>query len=176
MTKYSDEFKIKAVQMVLNGIAVEYVCRISEITDSSSLRNWIAHYNHGGISQLLHKNRSYSPDFKQKVLEHRWQLGLSLQETAAIFAIPNSSTIYQWEKQYLTYGKSGLLPKKKGRPSMKHKPKKRKQKSEPTYLEQLEAENAFLKMENAFLKKYNALIQQEEEEEKRKRQHSSSLN
>ena len=127
-------------------------------------------YNHGGIHQLLHKNRSYSPDFKQKVLEHRWQHGLSLKETAALFSIPNSSTIYQWEKQYLAYGKSGLLPKKKGRPSMKYKPKKRKQKPEPTYLEQLEAENAFLKMENAFLKKYNALIQQEEEEERRKRQ------
>lgn len=47
---------------------------------------------------------------------------------------------------------------------MKYKPKKRK--PEPTYLEQLESENAFLKMENAFLKKYNALIQQEEEEAK----------
>ena len=63
-----------------------------------------------------------------------------------------------------------MLPKKKGRPSMKYKPKERKEKPEPTYLEQLEAENAFLKMENAFLKKYNALIQQEEEEERRKRQ------
>ena len=46
---------------------------------------------------------------------------------------------------------------------MKYKPKKRKQKPEPTYIEQLEAENAFLKMENA-------LIQQGEEEERRKRQ------
>ena len=52
---------------------------------------------------------------------------------------------------------------------MKYKPKERKEKPEPTYLEQLEAENAFLKMENAFLKKYNALIQQKEEE-RRKRQ------
>ena len=52
---------------------------------------------------------------------------------------------------------------------MKYKPKKRKQKPESTYLEQLEAENAFLKMENAFLKKYNALIQQEEERRKRQR-------
>lgn len=170
MNKYSDEFKIKAVQMVLDGNTVNYVCRMLAIPDSRPLRDWLAHYNHGGIKQLLHKNRSYSPDFKQKVLEHRWQHGLSLKETAALFSIPNSSTIYQWEKQYLAYGKSGLLPKKKGRPSMKYKPKKRKQKPEPTYLEQLEAENAFLKMENAFLKKYNALIQQEEEEERRKRQ------
>lgn len=46
---------------------------------------------------------------------------------------------------------------------MKYKPKKRKQKPEPTYIEQLEAKNAFLKMEKAFFKKYNTLIQQEEE-------------
>lgn len=170
MTKYSDEFKIKAVQMVLKDNTVESVTRMLNILSHSTLDAWLAHYNHGGINQLLHKNRSYSPDFKQKALEHRWQHGLSLKETAALFAIPNSSTIYQWEKQYLAYGKSGLLPKKKGRPSMKYKPQKRKQKPEPTYLEQLEAENAFLKMENAFLKKYNALIQQEEEEERRKRQ------
>ena len=156
--------------MVLKDDTVESVTRMLNIPSHSTLDAWLAHYNHGGIKQLLHKNRSYSPDFKQKVLEHRWQHGLSLKETAALFSIPNFSTIYQWEKQYLAYGKSGLLPKKKGRPSMKYKPKKRKQKPEPTYLEQLEAENAFLKMENAFLKKYNALIQQEEEEERRKRQ------
>lgn len=34
MTKYSDEFKIKAVQMALNGNAVKYVCRILGIPDS----------------------------------------------------------------------------------------------------------------------------------------------
>lgn len=168
MTKYSDEFKIKAIQMVLDGNPLNYICRILGIPDSRPLRNWLAHYNHGGVNQLLRKNRSYTPDFKQKVLEHRWLHGLSLKETAAIFAIPNPSVIYSWEKLYLACGKSGLLPKKKGRPPMKHKPKKRKQKPEPTYLEQLEAENAFLKMENVFLKKYNALIQQEEEEERRK--------
>ena len=124
MSKYSDEFKIKAVQMVLDGNAVKYVCRILAIPDSRPLRDWLAHYNHSDIHQLLHKNRSYSPDFKQKVLEHRLQHGLSLKETVALFAISNSSVICQWQKQYLTYGKSGLLPKKKGRPSMKYKPKK----------------------------------------------------
>ena len=39
MNKYSDEFKIKAVQMVLNGNAVKYVCRILGIPDSRPLRD-----------------------------------------------------------------------------------------------------------------------------------------
>ena len=75
MTKYSDEFKIKTVQMVLNGNAVKYVCRILGIPDSRTLRDQLTHYNHGGINQLLHKNRSYSPDFKQKVFEHASSMG-----------------------------------------------------------------------------------------------------
>ena len=53
MNKYSDEFKIKAVQMVLDGNAVKYVCIILAIPDSRPLRDWLAHYNHGGIHQLL---------------------------------------------------------------------------------------------------------------------------
>lgn len=56
--------------MALNGNAVKYVCRMLGILDSRPLRDWLAHYNCGGIKQLLHKNCSYSPDFKQKVLEH----------------------------------------------------------------------------------------------------------
>lgn len=40
---------------------------------------------------------------------------------------------------------------------MKYKPKKRKQKPEPTYIEQLEAENAFLKNEERLLKKVQRL-------------------
>ena len=105
--------------MVLDGNAIKYVCRILAIPDSRPLRDWLAHYKHGGFNQLLHKNRSYSPDFKQKVLEHRWQHGLSLKETAALFAIPNNSTIHQWEKQYLdtlpTVNQGCCLKRKAGR-------------------------------------------------------------
>ena len=107
MNKYSDEFKIKAVQMVLDGNAVKYVCRILAIPDSRPLPDWLAHYNHGGFNQLLHKNRSYSPDFKQKFLEHCWQHGLSLKETAALFAIPNNSTIHQWKNSTLPMANQG---------------------------------------------------------------------
>lgn len=38
MTKYSDEFKIKAVQMVLEGNAVKYVIRMLNIPSHSTLR------------------------------------------------------------------------------------------------------------------------------------------
>ena len=39
MTKYSNEFKVKAIK------------------DIAPLCRWISHYEYGGIPQLLHKNR-----------------------------------------------------------------------------------------------------------------------
>ena len=53
MTKYSDEFKIKAVQMVLKDNTVESVTRILNIPSHSTLDAWLAHYNHGGIIRVL---------------------------------------------------------------------------------------------------------------------------
>ena len=37
------------------------------------------------ISQLLHKNRKYTPIFKQKVIEYKWLHHLSLNQTVANF-------------------------------------------------------------------------------------------
>ena len=172
MTKYTDEFKIKAINMVLAGYSVKHASKLLGIPSNKTLRLWLAHFNHGGIEQLLHKNKAYSLQFKQNVIEYKQRYSLSLRETAALFAIPDYGIIYQWEKAYLTYGTLGLLPKKKGRSSMKNKPEK--QRPEPDYIEKLEAENYRLRMENDFLKKYNALVQQEKEEI-RKNSHLQSL-
>lgn len=133
MTKYSNEFKVKAIKMVLKGNSISHVAKILNMPDIAPLCRWISHYEHGGIPQLLHKNRKYTPIFKQKVIEYKWLHHLSLNQTAAKFSIPNTGTISTWEKLYHSYGFSGLLAKKRGRPSMKksksknkvNKPKKR---------------------------------------------------
>ena len=39
MIKYSDEFKIRAIQMLLNGNAVEHVTRMLNITSHSNLHD-----------------------------------------------------------------------------------------------------------------------------------------
>ena len=72
MTKYSNEFKVKAIKMVLKGDSIYHVAKILNMPDIASLCRWIFHYEHGGISQLLHKNRKYTPIFKQKVIEYKW--------------------------------------------------------------------------------------------------------
>ena len=83
MTKYSNEFKVKAIKMVLKGDSISHVAKILNMPDIAPLCRWIFHYENGGISQLLHKNLKYTPIFKQKVIEYKWLHHLSLNQTAA---------------------------------------------------------------------------------------------
>ena len=156
MTKYSTEFKLKAIKMVLKGDSIYHVSKILNMPNESLIHSWISHYEHGGIPQLLHKNRKYTPIFKQKVIEYKWKHSLSLNQIAAKFSIPNIGTISTWEKLYCSYGFSGLLAKKRGRPSMK--------KSKSKNVEKLEQEVYQLRMENDLLKKWHALMKQWEKE------------
>ena len=54
MTKYSNEFKVKAIKMVLKGNSISHVAKILNMPDIAPLCRWISHYEHGGIPQLLH--------------------------------------------------------------------------------------------------------------------------
>jgi transposase len=83
--------------------------------------------------------------------------------------IPNQGTLYAWEKLYLEKGESALLDTAKGRPAnMSKKQNSPKKKDEQLTREQeLEAENARLRMENAYLKKLKALVAEREKSERK---------
>ena len=167
MTKYSDEFRLRAIKLVEEGYSVLSAARMLGIKEKI-LRRWNANYQAGGPEQLVRKNRSYSPEFKMSVIEYKWEHGLSLIQTIAHFKIPSDSIVMQWERQYRDEGFSGLLPKKKGRPGKM--PKKKEIKPPNLTREQeLEAEIAQLKMENAYLKKLNALVQARKKQEQMKK-------
>ncbi|EHR37065.1 hypothetical protein HMPREF9454_01270, partial [Megamonas funiformis YIT 11815] len=51
MTKYSNEFKVKAIKMVLKGNSISHVAKILNMPDIAPLCRWISHYEHGGIPQ-----------------------------------------------------------------------------------------------------------------------------
>ena len=50
MTKYSNEFKVKAIKMVLKGDSIYHVAKILNMPNTASLRRWIFYYENGGIS------------------------------------------------------------------------------------------------------------------------------
>ena len=164
MTKFSEQFKAKMVQERISGKTFKAISKEFGVGKKTVIE-WCARYEAGGTDQLVRVNRRYTPEFKKKVIEYRWDHGLSLMQTAVQFQIPHQCVVYRWERNYLERGMSGLLPKKKGRPGKM--PKKPKRKENLTRMEKLEAENAQLRMENEFLKKLDALVQQRKKQPKK---------
>jgi transposase-like protein len=160
MAKYSFELKLEAVQAYLEGKeSIREVAKRFNIS-KTPLLTWIAHYRENGEQGLISSYANYDIQFKMDVLNYMSDFGASLAQAAAVFSISSPSTILQWQRQVERFGVDALLPKKKGRPSMKKKTE-RFVPVEGSY-EALRAENERLSMENAYLKKLQALIQEKE--------------
>ncbi len=160
MAKYSFELKLEAVLSYLQGKeSTRDVAKRFNIS-KTPLLTWIAHYRENGEEGLISSYTNYDIQFKMDVLNYISAFGASLSQAAAVYSISSPSTILQWQRQFEESGKDALLPKKKGRPSMKKEPKKN-QPIEGTE-EALRAEIERLRMENAYLKKLKALIQEKE--------------
>ena len=131
----------------------------------STVRMLVAQFKTNGIEGLIHKNGTYSGDFKIHVLQYQQENNLSDKETAVYFKIPNRGTICTWRKKYKKGGYELLSRDGRGNPKNMAAKKSKKNAEPKTELEKLREEVEWLRMENAILKKLNALIQEEEESE-----------
>lgn len=110
------------------------------------------------------KGRSYSGEFKQKVVEDMRINKLSYREAAQKYNLSSHERIRQWERTYLTEGTAGLYVEHRGRKS-KGQPAKLPKQLE----EDLLAENQRLRMEIDYLKKLNALVSKEEQQNRKRK-------
>ena len=163
--KYNYEFKLRCVEEVLrkhrsiNSVAYE------NSIASSNLNRWIKFYIEFGNEGLLprQKNKSYSVNFKLKVLQAIENKSISLSKACLTFNIPRESTITSWQRKYEIEGTAGLQLKPKGKPvTMNFKRKQRKTDKPLTREEELLKELEYLRAENEILKKFNALVQAEQ--------------
>lgn len=165
MAKYSKEFRIKLVLEIRDGQPLRAVARKYGVSNGT-IQNWWNRYRAGGIKQLVSTNEGYTQEIKLRAIEYRWANSLSYSQAAADLGIPYHATLRKWERRYLERGMDGLQDTGKGRhPKMPKKEAKTKISS--TREQELEAENAQLRMENAYLKKLNALVAEREKSVKK---------
>ena len=91
------------------------------------------------------KNRYYSPELKQEMIDKVLYKGYSQDRVSLEYALPNRGTLPNWLAHY------------------------KKKLEEMTELERLQAENEYLRAENAVLKKLRELRLREEKEQEEKR-------
>lgn len=160
MAKFTIQRKTQAVREYL--AAHESIKQVTKryTVNKQVLHHWIERYRHHGEDGLRKRYTNYTPEYKMDVLNFRNDTGASPSEAAAVFDIPSKTPVANWKEAFDQIGLDALIPKKKGRPSMKEKPKKTILPIESS--ETLQEEDERLRMENTYLKKLNALVKEKE--------------
>ncbi|MCF7530261.1 helix-turn-helix domain-containing protein [Neisseria lisongii] len=175
MTKYNQTFKQQVVEFYFTHDENLSQTLHHFGLPSMTVRRWIAQFLHSGNSGLavLHAKRTYSPEFKQQVIQAVCKGEWTTEDATLHFGLSSSSLISRWLQAFEQSGISGLQPKPKGRPPMSPKrPKYAKMPPPPkTEEDRLRLRILELEAEVAYLKKLDELIRAEEAERQQSFKH-----
>lgn len=176
--KYSSKKRLEAVQAYLEGAGGWRYVAEQHGVEMTSLRNWVAMYREHGAAGLARKSRgrNYSAEFKLEVITRMAREGLSCRQTSALFNIRRSDSIGDWQRRYDEGGLAALtgiverneaiVPECSKPPAA---PPVQGAATAAATHEDLLREIDQLRAENAYLKKLNALVRTKKASAPRKR-------
>ena len=156
--KYGEATKRKVIELYEQGYGCVIISRQLNVCDRSVLE-WINSYRHLGDKWLEKKLYTKStPEFKQYIVRHVLEKGLSCEQVALQNGVSISS-VKSWRQKVKDNGYDSLFiinPKERP-PKFMGRPRKKKPQTE---LEILREQNERLRTEVALLKKVKALVEQ----------------
>ncbi|WNS71989.1 IS3 family transposase [Streptococcus sp. DTU_2020_1001019_1_SI_AUS_MUR_006] len=150
--KLTYDDKVQIYELRKQGYSLEKLSNKFGI-NNSNIRYMIKLIDRYGIEFVKKgKNRYYSPDLKQEMINKVLHEGWTKDRVSLEYGLPSRTILLNWLAQYKKNGYT-IVEKTRGRiPKMGHKLKTRPE--ERTELERLQAENEYLRAENAILKKF----------------------
>jgi transposase len=118
MVKYTKQIKLAVIQQYLNGQLGFHRLAAQVGISTKLIRRWVGAYRLHGDKSFERRQAHYGVEVKLSVLQHMWENGLSINQTAAVFNIPNPDSIRTWAKRYGEGGSEALGRNKTTAPDM----------------------------------------------------------